>query len=143
MIKLRSFSQTFARYAELDVDNATLVVKTAELSPEEAYAMAGTFDLLNNEVLAFFKQSGSRFLFFKDKIIHVEDTDFFICKRLDQETCRLNLTSESGKTKLDVIYNQRYYGEIDRIGWAEDEEDRNFGLWIAKQLSKSNEAERS
>lgn len=143
MTRLRSFSQTFARYAELDVDNAALVVKTDELTPVEVYAMEGTFDLLNDEALAFFKQSGRRFLFFKNKIIHIEDTDVFTSKRLDEETCMLSLTSKSGETKLEVIYKQKYHGAIDRIGWAEDEEDRDFGSWIAKQLSKSNETERS
>lgn len=114
LIKLKSFSQTFTRYAELDIDKSTLSIKNIGLTPEEVYAMEGTFDLLNDRVLAFFKQSGNRFLFFKDKIIQIENADTLSYKRLDPKTCGISLISGSGESKLEIIYNQQYYGAIDR-----------------------------
>jgi hypothetical protein len=135
MTKIKSFTQTFARYAEVDWSTNKISIIDQSLPAEEIYAMEGTFDLLNGEPLALVSNQNENILFYKMSRYRIESGDRILCSRIDEETCKLCLVSPDENIKFECNYKMANSGLIDRIGWTEDEEDYNFGLWLQKNFN--------
>lgn len=136
MIRIRSFTQTFARYAEVNPVDRAVVVKNETLPSEVVCKLQGVFDLLNDKALAVFNTNGTDLLLYDGELCEIDADDYFECTRINSDSCKLTLQTFGGRIKFELVYLCAKYGDIDRIGWTEEESDYNFGLWLDKQSRK-------
>ncbi len=136
MRKLRSFKNTFIQYGILHSNNQ-FDLRRKSLLIDDIKNMDGVFDYINNEIFAIGLNSSDNFVYYKGQTKLLSSEFQLKYQRLDQETCQLQIMDNS-KLIIDLVYNQKDYGVIDRIGVTEIEMDYNFGVWLYCYFEKIN-----
>lgn len=126
----KSFNNLFSEYCILHNNSFEIVQKQLEYPDIEK--MEGYFYLMNQSIYAFKEREIKQRFFFKNQWIELPKNAILYYERVNIYECKIEWKTND-EIIFCILYYQPSWGKMDRMGYTEDEEDYNFGLWLYKK----------